>query len=79
MSTKFSIAYVNTDGELVHIYTDCFDEPPCPVYIELGAHGENANHEMTLRIPQAKALQLADEMTKWAASTRAWAEKGGES
>lgn len=78
MSTKCSIAGVTLvetiNGEEfhanVHLYTECFDEDPQPVYLTVSEQGVWSNRGLTLCIPQDKALQFADELTAWAASAR---------
>lgn len=75
MSTKGTIADVTTDGMYVHFYTECFDAHPAPVYIELWEQGGDTNHSMTVVMPLDKALQLADDLAKWAAGMREWQAK----
>ena len=70
MSTKGTIADVTTDGMFVHVYTECFDSHPQPVYIEMWEQGEQTNLSMTVVMSQENALSLAEAMTKWAASVR---------
>ena len=78
MSTKSSISYltlIETIGDEefhadVHLYTECFDADPQPVYLTVSEQGVWSNQEMTLGIPQDQALQLADELTAWAARVR---------
>lgn len=72
MSTKGTIADVTIDDMFVHFYTECFDGPPQPVYIEMWEQGEEANQMMMVSMPQEYALKLADDLTRWAASIREW-------
>jgi len=71
MSTKGTIADVTIDGMFVHFYAECFEAHPQPVYIEMWEQGESDNASMTVSMPQANALSLADDMAAWAAAVRA--------
>lgn len=81
MSTKGTIADITTgtaeksDQAFMHIYTECFDDHPPPVYFNLWEQGEEDNLSMTVCFPQDKALELADDLARWAADTRAWNAK----
>lgn len=70
MSTKGTIAGIETEGMFVHLYNECSDGNPQPVYIEMWEQGENTNHTMVVCMPQDKALELADDMAMWAKSIR---------
>ena len=70
MSTKVTIAGVTTDDLFVHIYIECFDESPEPVYIAMWRHVEETNRIMAVSMPQKEALQLADDLARWASSVR---------
>ena len=75
MSTKGTIAGVETPEMYVHIYTECFYAPPAWVCLEVWEQGDTDNHSMTVSMPQDKALQLADDMTRWATGIREWMAK----
>ena len=69
MSTKSTLAYETAkEGLDYHLYTDCFDEDPMPVYLELTGTGIEASLELiaggvpkvTVMIP----LSVWDEIRK---------------
>jgi len=79
MSTKGSIAGVSMKevvGEeiyhaSIHVYHECFESHPQPVYFEMTHQGVFSNQRMVLRMPQAEALTLADDLARWLEAVRA--------
>ena len=76
MSTKCTIADVTIEGMFIHVYTECFDPAPQDVYVEMWEQGEQDNASMTVSMPQADALTLADDLAAWAKRVRAHEEAG---
>ena len=80
MSTKGSIASVDLTEVVgkekyhahIHLYHECFDKAPQPVYLEVWQQGVWSNQNVQMVIPCEKALELADQLAAWAAKERNW-------
>ena len=78
MSTRNSIAGVEVAEDVggvtyhasLHLYKECFDESPQPVHVDMFQRGVFSNSRASMELPQDKALELADQLTAWAASVR---------
>lgn len=78
MSTKSSIAYVELTADVggvtynahLHVFNECFDEPPQAVHIEMWLQGVFSNTDCRIALSEDEALKLADDLAAWAASIR---------